>query len=206
MRVPLGARGAGSRAPLGLCAAGSVCPCVSVAELRLLRARVPRRLSGGVGARVSGCPCGPRGRCSRSLGSQRPRGLASGACAHPGSLRPRPLHHEWCLAPGATLWAFTRSGVRPLPPPRPPYTPKAGLGAQTMLSPPKQGKIIKQRTVNSFPTGLGHCAEPCDCHPRPAPHNKPQEALGVRVSGLSVLASQGLRPYLERRSGEGWAW
>lgn len=68
--------------------------CVSLAGLRLPCARVPGRLPGGVGARVSGCLCGPQGPCSGSPKAQRPQGFARGACAHPGSLRPRPSHYE----------------------------------------------------------------------------------------------------------------
>lgn len=66
-----------------------------------------------------------------------------------------------------------------LPPPSRP--PKAGLGAQTMLSPPKQGKIIKPRAVNSFPTGLGHCAPTLPLPPGGRdPRHKPQEASGLQ--------------------------
>lgn len=80
------------------------------------------------------------------------------------------------------------SGLRPLPPPWPPHTSKAGLDAPSMLSPPKQGKIIKRRTVNSFPTGLALCADPATVTTPPsAPQNKLQNS---KVSRLSVPATK----------------
>jgi hypothetical protein len=44
-----------------------------------------------------------------------------------------------------------------------------------MLSPLKQEKIIKQKTVNSFPTDLGLCAELTPPHPHPHRHHHPGE-------------------------------
>lgn len=76
-----------------------------------------------------------------------------------------------------TLQTLNRSQVsshRPLPHHAPHL--EAGLGAQTMLSPPKQGKIIKLRTVNSFCHRLWPLLRTLRL---PSPQ-KPQEAPGLQ--------------------------
>lgn len=73
------------------------------------------------------------------------------------SRAPDPQTKNGDLAPGATHAPLKGPGsLRPPPSTTlvPHFPAPDGPGAQTMLSPPKQRKIIKQGTVNSFPASL----------------------------------------------------
>lgn len=98
-----------------------------------------------------------------------------------------------------TLQTFNRSQVSPATAPYHHHAPhlKAGLGAQTMLSPPKQGKIIKLRTVNSFP----HPLWPLLWTLRLPSPQKPQEAPGLQ--GLRAECPCIPRPLLSPWEEEG---
>lgn len=136
-----------------------------------------------------------------------PRGSPAEPARTPAPCAPdlHTMNEVWflgCLC--GPLAGLGLSGLRPLPPPWPPHTSEAGLEARSMLSPAKRGKIIKRRTVNSFPTGLGLCADPATVTP---PRTRPpKQALELQGSQAECPSYQGLCPYRGRRSGEGWDW
>lgn len=71
-----------------------------------------------------------------------------------------------------------------------PHTPRRPE-AQTMLSPPKQEKIIKQRTVNSFPASLCLCVDAAQSPPPTTPASSSTPVLGW---GHSCSPRIGLNP------------
>lgn len=149
---------AGSRVPPCRSGPASVCPCLSASGLRLPCALLSGRPSWGVWALVClGVRAIPGVRAPGRPGRSAPLGSRPEPAHTRASRAPDPQTKNGDLAPGATHAPLKGPGsLRPPPSTTlvPHFPAPDGPGAQTMLSPPKQRKIIKQGTVNSFPASL----------------------------------------------------
>lgn len=155
---PLRTRGGGQPHP-----AVSVRPrvCVPLSErvwpASAVRPGLRAPVVGGVGTHVSGCPCDTQVHAPGRPGRSAPLGSRPESAHTRASRAPDPQTMNGSLAAGATQGPLKGPGsLRPPPSTTPgaPFPDSDGPGAQTMLSPPKKRKIIKQGTVNSFPASL----------------------------------------------------